>query len=131
MISCSSNQSDMKLKEEVIQTEESFCIMAAEKGLAEAFSYFADENAVINRGNKIIQGKAEIKRYYSDQSYLNVKLEWKPDFVDVASSGDLAYTYGKYIFSTIDSNSTPISNTGIFHTVWKRQADGKWKFVWD
>ena len=25
----------------------------------------------------------------------------------------------------------PSSEEGVFHTVWKRQPDGSWKFVWD
>ena len=51
--------------------------------------------------------------------------------MDVSESGDLAYTYGKYTFSAFDSNAKKIEAKGIFHTVWKRQEDGSWKFVYD
>ncbi len=30
-----------------------------------------------------------------------------------------------------DSIGNDIDNKGVFHTVWKRQADGEWRFVWD
>jgi len=44
------------------QTEKAFEKMASEKGLAEAFYYFADENAVIKRGNdSLIIGKENIR----------------------------------------------------------------------
>ena len=59
------------------------------------------------------------------------KLIWKPDFVDVSASGDLAYTYGAYTYSYKDSTGAIVEQGGIFHTVWKRQADGGWRFVWD
>jgi len=62
---------------------------------------------------------------------MDQQLEWAPDFVDVSSSGDLAYTYGKFTFSFKDSLGNKVENKGIFHTVWKRQSNGEWKFVWD
>lgn len=36
-----------------------------------------------------------------------------------------------YTYSVTDSTGETKSSSGIFHTVWKRQADGTWKFVWD
>lgn len=60
-----------------------------------------------------------------------MSLQWDADFVDVSKSGELAYTYGKYTFTAIDSTGKTIDDKGIFHTVWKKQKDGKWKFVWD
>jgi len=44
---------------------------------------------------------------------------------------DLEKEYGKYSYSIIDSTGTEISSNGIFHTVWKKQPDGSWKYVWD
>ncbi|MFC2138829.1 YybH family protein, partial [Bacteroidota bacterium] len=60
-----------------------------------------------------------------------VKLEWKPDYIDVSTSGDLGYTFGKFTFSAKDTTGKLIESEGIFHTVWKRQEDGSWKYVWD
>ena len=36
-----------------------------------------------------------------------------------------------YVFSFIDSTGTTVADAGIFHTVWKIQPDGTWRFVWD
>jgi ketosteroid isomerase-like protein len=43
----------------------------------------------------------------------------------------MAYTYGSYIFTTIDASGNKQESRGKFHTVWKKQADGSWKFVYD
>jgi len=43
----------------------------------------------------------------------------------------MAYTYGKYTMTIIDSAGESKVSNGIFHTVWKKQKDGSWKFVWD
>ena len=126
-----SKKSTEQLKNEIIQAEHDFAAMAKEKGMAEAFLAFAAEDAVINRADSLIKGKPAIQNYFSNQTLQDVQLAWEPDFVDVAASGDLGYTYGKYTFSAVTSSGKTIQATGIFHTVWKRQPDGSWKFVWD
>jgi len=116
---------------EVFEIERKFAALAAEKGIKEAFLEFAAKDAVINRNNKIYPGKAGITEYYDSQNLKNIKLEWKPDYVDVSASGDMAWTYGNYSFQAESESGEKIEAEGIFHTVWKRQADGSWKYVWD
>lgn len=115
-------------KQEIRQVEQDFADMAAEKGIHDAFISFAAEDAVLKRGNLII-GKVAIDKHLEKSTSKN--LSWSPDFVDVSSSGDLGYTYGKYVFKYSDSIGNLLEDKGIFHTVWKRQTDGSWKFVWD
>ena len=118
-------------KAEIVKTEEAFAQMAAERGIPEAFLHFAAEDAVLQRNNKLIEGKSAISEYFAQQTLKEVKLSWHPDFADVAASGELGYTYGKYTFSAVDTSGAAINADGIFHTVWKKQPDGEWKFVWD
>ncbi|HUW06327.1 MAG TPA: DUF4440 domain-containing protein [Williamwhitmania sp.] len=127
-----STNNKAKYVTEIAAAENAFAQMAKEKGLQAAFTFFAADSAVINRGDVLIKGKNSIFSYYGKPSGLqNVKLEWKPDFIGVSANGDLGYTYGKYHFSGMDSFGKMIENEGIFHTVWERQADGSWKFVYD
>ena len=106
--------------------------MAAEKGLKEAFVAFAAEGAVINRNDSIISGRMGISQYMDRPSTLkDIQLVWAPDYIDVSEAGDMAWTWGHYTFSASDSSGNPVSSKGIFHTVWKRQADGTWKYVYD
>lgn len=121
-----------KWKSEIANTEKQFMEMAAKEGLAKAFTFYAADSAVINRGNSIIKGKAAISKIYNKPSVqTNIKLIWEPDFIDVSAAGDLAYTYGQYTYSYTDTTGTEHSTTGYFHTVWKRQANGSWKYVYD
>ncbi|MBN1250858.1 MAG: nuclear transport factor 2 family protein [Bacteroidales bacterium] len=133
-IACNSGSKQSNLEEiksEIIKVEADFAEMVKNKGIADAFLHFADQKAVLNRNNELIKGKGKIKSYFNNQKLANVHLEWKPEFVDVSISGDLAYTYGHYVFSAINEQGETINNEGIFHTVWKKQTDGTWKFVWD
>jgi len=118
--------------EEIMETEMEFAAAAKSKGIAEAFYLFADDSAVIKRANDtLIKGKANIKRYYEKTAAKNAEVTWMPDFVDVSADGTLGYTYGKYLWKVPGDSGHVKEFRGVFHTVWKRQADGKWKYVWD
>jgi len=116
-----------KSKSEVMQVERDFAQMAKDKGIAEAFYAFADDSAVIKRGLTLFKGKEAIRNFYAHQTA--GELQWSPDFAD--ASGDLGYTYGQFIYAEKDSKGKVNEIKGYFHTVWKKQKDGSWKFVWD
>jgi ketosteroid isomerase-like protein len=118
-----------KAKEDIMAAETAFCSMAKEKGVEAAFLAYAADDAVIIRTTKTYKGKEGIKKYY-DRQDKNDQLTWKPSFVSASESGDMGYTYGEYDFSGVRAGST-LTDHGIFHTVWKKQKDGSWKFVLD
>ncbi|MBX2816756.1 MAG: nuclear transport factor 2 family protein [Saprospiraceae bacterium] len=117
--------------QEIIDVEQAFNDMAQSDGLAQAFQYYAAPNGAIKRGKSVISGKRAIGRWYEQDVRPDESLSWKPTFVDVSASGDLGYTYGDFTFTQLDSAGEIKENKGIFHTVWKRQPDGNWRFVWD
>jgi ketosteroid isomerase-like protein len=124
-----SEKSTEKNKAAVIQTELDFAKMADDAGVAAAFYEFAADSAVIGRGGKIIKGREAIRDYYEKALKPGTRLQWAPDFADV--SGDIGYTWGKYTHFVPDSTGKITESHGVFHTVWKRQPDGSWRFVWD
>ena len=100
--------------------------------MAEAFYLYADSNAVILRGNdSLIRGKAAIRNYYSMQKFKGASVDWAADFSEVSASGDMAYSYGKYVWILKDSSGKENEYKGMYHTIWKKQVDGSWKYVWD
>jgi ketosteroid isomerase-like protein len=121
-----------EIKKEIFQAEKAFEKMAAEKGIAEAFYYFAADSAVIKRENDtLIVGKDNIKMYYSKSDDKNTTVNWTPDYIDVSDCNSLAYTYGKYVWKIKNQEGAITEYKGVFHTVWKKQKDGNWKYVWD
>ena len=130
-ISCSPETHKTDIEAEIMEIEHQFCERTRENGMAEAFLFYAAEDAVLKRNEILIKGKEEIRKYFANQTFQNLSLNWKPDFVSVAESADLAYTYGKYTFSAVSAEGDSINSEGIFHTVWKKQSDGSWKYVWD
>jgi ketosteroid isomerase-like protein len=134
ILSCTVEQDNSMIdryKNEIRETENSFSILVKQKGLKTAFTTYAADDAVLKRGKDLIKGKKAIEAYYSTYKYPDAIIEWKPDFVEVSESGDLAYTYGMYNFEAHDDSGKVIKDTGVFHTIWKKQSDGKWLYVWD
>lgn len=135
MIGCAAKikpKTNADYKNEIAKAEKEFKMTVAEKGISAGFYHFADENATIKRErDTLITGRENIRNYYSHPKYKNAFVTWSPDFISVSESGDLAYTYGKYIWTIKDSIGSPKTFKGVFHTVWKRQSDGSWKYVWD
>lgn len=130
-VSCRKTADTETLKNEVMTAEKEFEKMASEKGVAEAFHFFAAVDAVILRGNdSLIKGKENIKAYYSANANPAAALSWTPDYIGISSCGTLAYTYGRYIYSVSDSTGKKTERTGIFHTVWKKE-NNVWRYVWD
>ncbi|MBK8952189.1 MAG: hypothetical protein IPM85_07810 [Chitinophagaceae bacterium] len=119
-------------QQEITKAENDFEEMAAEKGIAEAFWFFADSNAVIKRGNdSLIMGKEGIRNYYAAPHFKTASVKWSPDFVEASADGTMGYTYGKYIWQSKDTTGKLTESKGLFHTVWKKQTDRSWKYVWD
>lgn len=116
-------------KQEIRESEANFAAMLKEKGMHDAFVAFAAEDAVIMRNNTVIVGKKAIDLHFKNAN--TKSLTWTPEFIEVSSSGDLGYTYGLYQYTYKDSLGIEQIDIGIFHTVWKRQDDGSWKYVWD
>lgn len=118
--------------QQIFKAEKDFNNLCQSKGIAEAFSTFADSNAVIKRENdSLIIGKENIKNYYSNPKYKSATVTWKPDAVEVSKDGFMASTYGNYVWTVTDSVGNKKEYKGVFHTVWKRQKDGTWKYIWD
>ena len=119
-------------RDEVYRTEKQFEEAAKVQGIAEAFYLFADDSAVIKRANDtLVKGREAIRNFYGGPRYKKAQVSWTPDFINVSGDGALAYTYGKYTWRSPDENGIMQESRGVFHTVWKRQADGTWKYVWD
>ncbi|HEX2188751.1 MAG TPA: nuclear transport factor 2 family protein, partial [Longimicrobiaceae bacterium] len=62
----------------------------------------------------------------------DVSFTWAPDVVEVAPSGDLAFTTGPVQVREAKPDGTRQAGPpGRYFSIWRRQADGTWKFVID
>ena len=129
---CQSISSNPALVDEIRKAEKQFESDLNKMGAEYAFEKHAAPTAVIKRQNdSLIFGAKGIKQFYSNDIYKTAKAFWTPDFIDVSRDGTMGYTYGKYQWIMTDQSGKKHEYSGVFHTIWKKQADGTWKYVWD
>ena len=117
------------LKTVLINTDAAFSDLSSQKGVHEAFmAYVADKGTILRPYHMPIGGKDSVRAYLYARPDSAFTLTWKPIFADVASSGDLGYTYGTYKLSVKHSKE---SEEGTYCSIWKQDAAGNWKFVLD
>lgn len=58
-------------------------------------------------------------------------VHWQPVDVSASRSGDLGVSRGTYELKYNDAKGKPVTETGKYLTVWRKQADGSWKVVYD
>jgi len=98
-------------------------------GYYEAFSTYLAEDAVgFSDGSQPFIGRDAIVAPMEGGAG---ELLWYPVAADIAKSGDLGYTWGRYTFSISDEAGEMQVSHGKYITVWKLQEDGTWKAVLD
>ena len=131
---CAPNRSLEGLKEELLDIDRAFSKASVEQGQGKAFiEYMASEAVIYPMVGAPIQGKADFSKIITAASSgaPESRLEWEPLFADISLSGDLGYTLGSYIATVFQSEGDPLVRHGHYVTVWKKQSDGNWKFVFD
>lgn len=112
------------LRREVADTERAFAATMAARDHA-AFASFLATEAVFFSGEKTLHGAAEVaagwKRYYDGP---DAPFSWEPAQVEVLDSGTLALSSG----SVHDAAGSLV---GTFTSVWRREAPGRWRIVFD
>jgi ketosteroid isomerase-like protein len=120
-----------KWRNELLQADRDFNGMAQKEGIAKAFVHFAADEVILLRDKQPpVFGKAALQAHYA-QSEAGYSLSWWPEKADVGAAGDLGYTFGRWELSAKDANGQETKLYGVYVTVWKRQADGSWKYVLD
>ncbi len=125
--SCHTQSSFKAEKETLRQADLDFAGYSADHGMNAAFLKFADSTVVLLRPHHSpVKGITSMVLLLNRKDDSAFTLNWEPESVEVAASGDLGYTYGIYTIS--DGKS---KEKGTYVTVWKRNTKGEWKFVLD
>lgn len=106
--------------------------MAQTQGVPAAFAHYAADDAVFFDVDPQLQrGQEAVNLRFADWP-TGAELLWKPVQTDVADSGEVGYTWGTYEYrGPPNAEGKRGIGTGHYVTIWKRQADGAWRFVLD
>lgn len=118
---CATNEDMAK---QVRDTETAFAQTMAARDFNGFVSFLSDE-AIFFGGKTIKRGKAAVasawKPFFEGA---DAPFSWKPETVQVLDSGTLALSSGPVY--------TPDGKlSGTFSSIWRLEADGKWKIIFD
>jgi ketosteroid isomerase-like protein len=115
----------------VLDADRAFAAAAKQKGAGAAFVEFAALDAIMFRqGVGPVKGLAAIGQVFPTPE--TATAAWEPEGGEIAASGDLAYTWGYFAWTAISGPNVgkpPV--TGNYVSIWRKQPDGRWKWVID
>ena len=111
---------------EILKADKSFSDMSSKAGMKKAFIEYIDNEGILLRPNHPPIIGADAIDFLSQVNDSLYTLTWNPAGGEIATSDNMGYTYGIYKLTTKDTVLR-----GTYVSIWKKQKDGKWKFVLD
>ena len=101
-----------------------------QRGGAAFGEWFAEDGIELSNGQAPVVGRVAILKAdnWSPKEY---QLSWTPTDAMMGPSGDMGYTWGHYEGHSKDANGNPVTTSGRYLTIWRKQANGSWKVVLD
>ncbi len=116
---------------EIMEMDRKFSAFSETHGAPAAWAEFFARDAVqLNRGSQPMIGFDSILESFADWNEAG-QLTWAPEDGVVSASGDLGYTWGRYVYRLTQENGDKVVRQGKYTTIWKRQEKGAWKVVLD
>jgi ketosteroid isomerase-like protein len=113
--------------------DRAFAADSATRGAEAWAAVFAPDGVIWRRGQPPAVGPQAIgesmQRAFADPEIL---LAWEPVGGVLAPAGDMGFTVGCYQLVRRKPGLSPVrEESGTYVTIWRRQADGSWKVVFD
>jgi ketosteroid isomerase-like protein len=121
---------DPKIEQVIRDLDEQWSKAAGAKDVDKTVSYYSEDAVVMPPNAASATTKEAIRKIWKDL-LTDTNISWKTKKVEVAQSGDLAFSSGTYEVTLSDPTGTPVNDRGKYLEVWKKQPDGSWKCVAD
>jgi len=130
---CSKSVDTSKEADAIRLGESQWNASIASKDVAGYMSHYAPNVVMMNAGAPVVSGsqaaQTSVNEMFKDP---NFSLIFSADRVEIAKSGDMAYSQGHYTLSMSDMTThAKTTQSGSYVTVYEKQADGSWKAVAD
>jgi len=112
------------LAAEVEAQEIAFAKTMADRDLV-AFLTFVSEEGIFFGGSGALRGRDAVEQGWASLfEGAAAPFSWHPDTVEVLESGTLALSSGPVVSPSGES-------AGRFNSIWRKEADGRWRVVFD
>jgi ketosteroid isomerase-like protein len=106
---------------EIVEAERAFARAARTEGVNAAFLHYSAPDGLLFQ-----PGPTPARRALAANPIPPVPVDWWPVYAGIAASGDLGFTTGPYVIGSGERQGH-----GWYFTIWRRQADGSWRWVLD
>ncbi len=134
LLSCTKPSMDVATVRKAIEDAEATFTAAFNRGDAAGVAALYTENATLLPPNsEMIQGRQGIQDFWNGGLQMGLK-DVTLTTVDVGGNGDTAYSTGKYTLNIQPEGQEGMSDSGKYVVIWKRLADGTWKYhvdIWN
>ena len=128
LLSSCGTQQDLSKQaaQEITDADIAMSTMATKEGFFKSLLQFAEDSVIIPREGKLpMMSKAEATEAWATKPVIK-EFTWKPIKAVASQSGEMGYSFG---FATyLGKDTTTYTN---YCTIWHKQKDGSWKFVYD
>jgi ketosteroid isomerase-like protein len=119
-------------KAELINVDRRWSEFSRIKGFYHSRMDFAEDSAIeIEEGKMPVVGRKAFEGDIAAHPDSNFCLSWIPLRAEISESGDLGYTFGGFAYRTKTKLGKDTTYYGNYVTIWRKQPDGKWKFLVD
>jgi ketosteroid isomerase-like protein len=100
------------------------------RGGAAFADWFAEDGVALGNAAAPLVGRVAIAKSanWDPKVY---QLTWTPTDAQMGPSGDEGFTWGHFEGHSKDANGNPVTTTGRYITIWRKQPNGDWKVVLD
>lgn len=112
----------------LLQADRDFNTLCLKEGIKTAYLEYIDSNGVLLRPDRLPIVGANAIDFIIAQNDTGYQLNWRPENAFVSAAADMGYIYGVYALHPSVQDTVIY---GTYVSIWKKQANGKWKFVLD
>lgn len=120
------------VREALLAADRAFADSTAARGLDGWMGFYAADAVRLTMGGDVAQGLEAVRKYdaplFADST---TRLLWTPTGAGVFADGRHGFTTGTSLMVRRAAAKTDTVYRGAYVTLWRREADGRWKVILD
>jgi len=118
--------------DQIVKSDAAFAQSVADKNREKFLSLIADVTTFNGGTANELHGRDAVMKAWGDFFAPDgPTLSWTPTKGEVIGAGDVGYTTGQSVLRQKDPSGKVVERRGQYVTIWRKQADGSWKVVFD
>jgi len=109
----------------IMHSDSAFGEVASARGAAAAMRDYLADDGVLLASTQLIVGPGAASDYFDSRR--SFAISWVPRDARVAASGDLGFTVGDALSTSLGASGAATQRFTKYLTVWRKDADGPWR----